>query len=303
MKKFIKNIILFTAFASVFYLCSLFIFGSYRFRKLKPNISYRLGGNTYTRLNEVKKINNIDILFLGSSHSYRGFDTRIFNKNGFNTFNLGSSAQTPIQTEMLLKRYLDKLQPKLIIYEVYPPTLSIDGVESSLDIISNDKNDFYSYEMAFNINEIITYNTLLYATIRDIFQLNDKYLKPNEKGQDKYIKGGFVEKQINYFSPQKFSMNKINLNESQLKSFKKILNIIKEKDFKLLLVYAPITKCLYSSYINNEYFDTLMSSFGDYYNFNEIMHLNDSLHFYDAHHLNQKGVELFNEKILKIIDK
>ena len=303
MKKFTQNIILFTVFALTFYICALFIFGSYTLRHLKPNINYRLGGDTYNRLNEVKDIDGIDILFLGSSHSYRGFDTRIFRKNGLSTFNLGSSAQTPIQTQILLKRYLDRLQPQLIIYEVYPPTLSIDGVESSLDIISNDKNDLYSYQMAVNINKIRTYNTLLYATTRDILQFNNNFSSPKEIGKDTYIKGGFVEKEINYFQPQKLNKNKIVLNESQLKSFEQILNIIKKKDIKLLLVYAPITKSLYRSYINNKYFNRQMVRYGDYYNFNEIMNLEDSLHFYDSNHLNQKGVQLFNEKILNIIKK
>lgn len=33
----------------------------------------------------------------------------------------------------------------------------------------------------------------------------------------------------------------------------------------------------------------------------EIMNLNDSLYFYDSHHLNQIGVELFNEKLINIL--
>jgi len=78
----------------------------------------------------------VDILFLGSSHSYRGFNPQYF--SGYKTFNLGSSAQTPIQTNLLLKRYLHQLNPKTIVYEVYPISLSIDGVESSSDIIAND---------------------------------------------------------------------------------------------------------------------------------------------------------------------
>ena len=302
MKKFIQNIVLFIVFSFVFYICAVFVFGSYALRHLKPNVNYRLGGNTSNRLNEVKTTDSIDILFLGSSHCYRGFDTRIFKKHGLNTFNLGSSAQTPIQTHILLKRYLDKLQPKLIIFEVYPPTFSIDGVESSLDIISNDRNDLYSYQMAININKIRTYNTLLYATTRDIIQLNNNFSISKEQGKDTYIQGGFVEKEINYFKTQKHPKSKIILNENQLKTFEQILITLEKKDINFLLVYAPITKGLYSSYVNNKYFDSLMTSYGDYYNFNKIMVLNDSLHFYDSHHLNQKGVELFNEKLLNIVD-
>lgn len=306
MRKFIRNIFLFFVFTTTFYLCALFLWGSsYTLGRLKPNINYKIGsyGHMYTRMNEIKNVNNLDILFLGSSHTYRGFDTRIFKKHGLNTFNLGSSAQTPIQTLTLLNRYLDKLQPKLIIYEVFPPTLSSDGVESSMDIIANDKNDFYSYQMALNINKIKTYNTLLYGTLRDLFQLNYDFVEPKQKGQDLYVKNGFVEKKMKYYTSQSHVKNKIILKKNQLKSFEQILNIIKKKNIKLHLVYAPITKNLYSSYANKKSYDSLMASYGKYYNFNEIMNLKDSLHFYDSHHLNQKGVKLFNEKLLNVIEK
>jgi arginine repressor len=32
------------------------------------------------------------------------------------------------------------------------------------------------------------------------------------------------------------------------------------------------------------------------------MSLEDSLHFYDSHHLNQKGVEIFSTKVARDID-
>lgn len=185
-----------------------FYIGSYSFRNLNPNINYKLGGNTYNRLKEVKSVSNVQLLFLGSSHSYRGFDTRIFKENGVNTFNLGTTAQSPIQTQLLLKRYLDKLNPELIIFEVYPPTFSVDGVEPSLDVISNDKNDLYSLQMALNTNKIRLYNTLLYASIRDVFSLNENFKSPTKLGNDTYIKGGFVERELRYYKSEIFPEKK-----------------------------------------------------------------------------------------------
>ena len=90
-------------------------------------------GHMYSRISEIKNQEDVDILFLGSSHAYRGFDTRIFLENGYKSFNLGSSAQTPTQTKVLVERYLGSLNPELVIYEVYPKTFTMDGVESSLD--------------------------------------------------------------------------------------------------------------------------------------------------------------------------
>lgn len=46
-----------------------------------------------------------------------------------------------------------------------------------------------------------------------------------------------------------------------------------------------------------------MSKYSSYYNFNERLILNDSLHFYDSNHLNQNGVELFNEELIKMVNQ
>ena len=44
-----------------------------------------------------------------------------------------------------------------------------------------------------------------------------------------------------------------------------------------------------------------MQSYGTYYNFNEMISLDDSLHFYDSHHLNQNGVNIFNAKLIDVL--
>lgn len=305
MKQFAKNIVLFIVFTCIAYPILISISGYLLPQKLSPNINYRIGsyGHMYTRLNEAKNFKGeLDVLFLGSSHSYRGFDTRNF--NDLKTFNLGSSAQTPIQTNVLLDRYLDKLNPKMIVYEVYPNTFTSDGVESSLDIIANDKNDLNSLEMAFEINHIKVYNTLIYGFFRDAFELNKSFSEPIKKGEDTYIPGGFVQRKITYFKhidyPEK---DEWKLNEEQIKVFESIVKRIKDKKIKLMLVYAPITSSYYKSHTNNAYFDKfIISHHAEYYNFNTMLTLNDSLHFYDSNHLNQNGVREFNKKLLELID-
>jgi hypothetical protein len=91
------------------------------------------------------------------------------------------------------------------------------------------------------------------------------------------------------------------INPYQLKAFKEVVKILKDRNIKLYLVQAPVTKSLYNSISGNREFDKLMCSYGEYYNFNEHLQLNDSLNFYDAHHLNKYGVDIFNKKILESI--
>lgn len=303
MRKFINSLLFFLCFSFLFYCVSLYFLGRYASQNLKPNLNYILGyaGHTFSRLNEAKLARNVDVLFLGSSHAYRGFDTRIFSKNGYKSFNLGSSSQTPIQTEVLLNRYLDSLNPKTIIYEVYPETFMLDGVESGLDIVSNDKNDFSSLLMALKINNIKVYNTFLFAVINDILNINYKFEEEKIHGIDYYISGGFVEKNINYFVPRSISKHEISFIKNQLSSFFKIISKIKSKKINLVLVYAPVSKEKYYSFTNRNFFDKTIEKNQVYYDFNKIMSLNDTLNFYDPDHLNQSGVELFNIKLIEIL--
>ena len=113
--------------------------------------------------------------WIGAFSTYRGFNTRIFLEYGYKTLNLGLSSQTPILTKVLLNRYLDYLNLTLEIYEVYPTTFTLDGVESSLDLISNDINDLQSLRMAFKIKIIKTFNTLIYSITRDILEFSKSF--------------------------------------------------------------------------------------------------------------------------------
>src|SRR5438477_3987320 len=62
-------------------------------------------GHTLQRLREVESVGSVDILFIGSSHAYRGFDPRLFAETGLTSFNLGSKAQSPLNSYFLLKHY------------------------------------------------------------------------------------------------------------------------------------------------------------------------------------------------------
>lgn len=300
MKIFIKNIIYFSLSLILVYPILILFTGRCVPQLFKPNINYHFGtqGYMFTRIKELKNLSkNIDVLFLGSSHAYRGFDPRNFKNK--NVFNLGSSIQSPMQTHVLLNRYLDKINPQTIIYEVYPATFTVDGVESSLNLIACDKNDQYSLQMAFAANNVKTYNTLVYGYFVDAFHFYKKFEEPGNIGDDTYIPGGYVERKISYYKHQIIPpKNKWNFNIKQIKKFEENISLIKNKNINLVLVCAPFTKSLYNSYTNNNYFDSLMKSYNlPYYNFNNTMQLDDSLDFYDASHLNQNGVNKFNQKL------
>jgi len=306
MKKFIKSIILFIPYTIVIYLLMLIIWGTLLPGKYNFNLNYRIGsyGHMYSRMRDVKKVKNIDILILGSSHAYRGFDPRIFQKYGLSAFNLGSSGQTPIQTKLLLDKYLDKINPKIIIFEVSPLIFSTDGVESALDLIANDIIDSHTIKMSIELNHLKVYNTLLYGLFSQLVNLNAGYREPIARRDDTYIPGtGYVEKKPKYNDEKTADDKRYEINETQLLYFKKVVDMIKSKNISLLLVQAPVTSTLYKSYGINARFDNIMEQNGNYINYNNRIDLDNFLHFYDLHHLNQRGVSLFNEMLIQDIIK
>lgn len=301
MKQFLKNISYFLMFFIVAYVIGVCVVGTYLPSYFKTGMRYRRcsGGHLFTRINEAKTVKDVDILFLGTSHCYRGFDTRIFTNEGYKVFNFGSSIQTALQTELLLDKYLDRLNPKMVIFEVNPTIFGSDGVESSLDVISNDKIDARTIEMAFKVNRMKTYNTLIFALYRQVFGIGATLTEKPNHGQDSYIRGGFVQ---TTYAPKRHIVPckpvAYEFNEKQVEAFSSVLQMLKARKIRYVLVQAPITKPLFQSKTNNHYVDSLLATKGQYYNFNRLIRLNDTLDFFDDNHLTQRGVTKFNHALI-----
>ena len=308
-KKFFKTGFLFLGIALVGYIILILIWGDFKPDYLRSNLSYQklASGHLTSRLKEVDSVSNVDILFLGSSRSYRHFDTRIFNKYGYKVFNLGSSSQTLIQTEYLVNKYYSKLNPKIVVLDLYPRMFYSDGVESTLDIISNDKTNWESVKLAFRHKNIKVINTLFYSIYRELIHSSNDLVEKRYKKQrnglnDLYVKGGFVEKEIGYATNEPSKDINIVLNTSQVEAFNNIVNKLKSDNNKIILVCSPMHESKFKQYQNFNVIDSLI------YDKNLFLHkiinlegLDEVKHFYDPYHLNQNGVRIFDEYFIKNI--
>jgi hypothetical protein len=309
MHQFIKKTLLFFLFGVPAYLVVLIFWGEFMPNSFKKNLNYSLGayGHMYTRIREVKQVKNIDILFVGSSHAYRGFDTRIAQQYNYKSFNLGSSAQTPVQTKFLLQKYLGKLNPKILIYEVCAGAFTNDGIESSMDMIANGKVDGSLLQMAFDLNNIKVYNSLLYGYYRQLFNRDRNFKENIIINSDTYIPGGFVEHKMMYNADTiSGAVREKTLwlpKQYQLTAFEKTVSLINQKGIKLILVQAPVVKQEYEKYADKNKIDNYFASKATYYNFNNCLNLSDSLDFYDNNHLNPTGVTIFNKALFDSILK
>ncbi|WP_339000350.1 ABC transporter ATP-binding protein [Fusobacterium animalis] len=89
--------------------------------------------------------NSIDLLFVGSSHSYCAFNSRLFDHYlKCNSLNLGTSSQPLSVTYSAILEILKRQNPKIIIIEVYPIVRkpSVVALRSHLDTMRFSVNKF-----------------------------------------------------------------------------------------------------------------------------------------------------------------
>lgn len=306
MRKIIHDLIRFMPLFAVFYV--LLVWGIEILGIPTLNVRFLIGGEQdpgcmYSRLKDLKSGNyrDVDVLFCGSSHAYRGFDVRLFREAGYRSFNLGSSDQTPVQTLYLLEKYVDELSPKLVVFEVYPETFTIKGVEASCDLISKEKVDLSICKMCLSTPSIICLNTLIYSVLYDVF-VGEKVCEEENEG---YVHGGFVEYSEGQLVKPEGSLGTIELaiNETQMRALGQCVELLRSKGIAFLFVESPITEEMYRAYSGHEAFEERLSAYGPYWNYNGRVVLNDSLHFYDRHHLKQAGVDVFNERLIQDLRK
>lgn len=304
MSKFIRKIAIFGVFSSFVYIIGLLIWGCIPYSYIGSNFLYRQGayGHLNIRVKEIPDYGEVDVLFVGSSRIYRGIDPRIFEKKGVKIFVLGSSSQTPMQSYVLLKRYVDSLKPALVLFDLLPNAFAIQGVESTLDLLANDQIDYLSLELAINQNDLMVWNTLIYASLMQQLgiheQFEERVHKPEEN--DKYISGGYVYKDL--LCKQVDICNKPKSQKwpepiaLQLEYFQMIKELLDAKNIELAFINMPIAH--YDCYKNNDILSELICKDATYYNFNEMLEFDHSDHFYDEYHLNYNGVSKLNNYIL-----
>lgn len=303
MKRFITRLSLFSLFAVITYFVCIILFGNYAPLTVRKNLIYTLDEgyeNTYSRYKDLERTRNVDILIAGSSHAYRGYDPRIFHQRNINIFNLGSSTQTPVQTEYLLDKYLKQLNPKMVILDIYPRLFGSDGAESMIDLLENMPIDKGMVNVTCKVNDIRGYNLLIYCGYRQLLNLNKDLPERRIIGADTYIDGGYVQS-YGAYTPSIDRTIGYTIQSKQMDAFNRILDKLKAANIKTVLVQSPMTHKGYLLQPNKEEMDSLLSKKGLYYNFNNILHLPDSL-FYNDDHLNQSGVNLFNEKLMNLLN-
>lgn len=278
------------------------------------------GGPSHSlvRFREVASSAPVDLVFLGASHTYRGFDPRFFAKLGHTSLNLGSSSQTPLNTVTLLKRHISTLKPRLAIYEIYHPALALDGMESFYDLLSNTPIDIPMMEMAWSLQQPQAWTALLATGFRNLRSPASGFVQRGKEGRDDlYIKGGYVQTRATMPIHRLEGLRKMFRDHAptnttagpafsprQLQFLSECVEIVRRQGGAFIACSYPVPEemqALLPGFRQRQeevarFFQRLGVPYKD---FNVDMTLDTAIHYYDEVHLNQAGVELFNASLIE----
>lgn len=308
MRSYLTDLLRFTLFAIPAYIAFIVLAGTVSPYSQHRNIKYARGGygHLLTRLQEADTTGPVDILFLGSSHAYRGFDPRVFSAAGFRTFNLGSSSQSPIQTAWLVERYLDRMAPKLVVMDVFPTTYNTGDTEAILHIVSNAQLDVSIIRIAFNTMHADVLNTIILAIWRQLFKVNKGYFEPmkDDRSKDSYVLGGYVEKGDTPFKVREPGAKpQWGTSKHQWKAFLSICKSLRDRTIPIVLVHTPIIRSWHFTDIERKKLNAIFRPHADaYFNMSDALTGDEATVFYDEFHMRQAGVERFNAMFIDSLE-
>ena len=296
MKKFILKVIKFALGFFFIYVIVLNIFQEIVPGPFKPNILYEAGDNLVIRkIEESDTMSRIDVLILGSSHAYDSFNPLFFENEGLTAYNWGTSQQSHVQTSMILDKYLDRLEPGLVVYEVFPEIFNATGRESMADFLNAGKPfevgffDLFQYE-----NSISLLNTYFIKESRKVLGIEPN-LELNIIENDYYK--GYVAKNETSAAKDVLPTIKWVPRSSQLSAFESNLKFLKSRSIPYILVIAPYP----FKYSNECEINSYFSSKGKFLNYNNILQFDSKIDFSDHHHMNTNGVKKLNLHFVKYL--
>ncbi len=280
--------------------------------------------------------NSLDMVFLGSSHSYCTFDPEIFdNKLNTNSFQLGMPLQHPDSTYYTLKEVLNYQKPKIVVMEVYWDLLKNDfelnQVKTLFQVLNNEtlkdeyiKEDFpLSEKIKYNVN-VLKYQADYFAykgneynnKIKNKFNVKDKETK-KQIGTEEYRSKGYVYSDYKMLQDEYNKTNQFKnldgknfeFSENQKYFLQKIINLCKKNNIELIFVTAPIANVSMDYIKNYNLIHDKVANFAkkhnifyiDYNIINKQENLLTNDNFRDDAHLNHSGVEIISNHFINIL--
>lgn len=299
--------------------------------------------SSYTRItfHEMYEQNNIDILFVGSSHCYRSFIPEILDNNtgGVNTFNAGTSAQALDGSYIIIQEAAKRNDLQHIYLELY---FNI-GFNSYKDREQLTETYIISDYLPFSMNKVCY---LLNASSKEHY-INSfiiarrswekiwdmEYIRNliNKKQTDIYRKYSYeyVTSDTEWYAGKGFVANNTSIQDWNIfmsagweripftqitedwrESLNDIIEFCSKKDIPLTLISAPVSNYYLASTGDYDEYVTLVNEIVrdtnvEYLDFNlcrEEYIPNRSELFKDIDHLNYEGAKIFSSVFLDYLN-
>jgi hypothetical protein len=190
--------------------------------------------------------NSLDVLFLGSSNAYYGFNPAVvYNETGLNSYVFAGESQSIETTYYFLIEALKTQQPEIVVIDVFGMLPEIDEYNNANVIQRNIEN------LNFSLNKVNAYIDLIDKPlgIFDIFTYHNRLAELKkfeltysfEKHFDDYF--GYT---LGYPSSNEVielpivGLNDYQVPEVRIEYLEKIINLLDKNNIELLLVKTPI---------------------------------------------------------------
>ncbi len=296
----------------------------------------KINGYNQSRWEEFYSLpkNSIDMVFLGSSHSYCTFDPLIVDEGlGTNSYQLGMPLQHLDSTCYTLKEVLNYQSPKDVVLEVYWDMLDDDFELTQagylFQVLKNKDLEKEYIKNVFPLSEKVKYNINIFRYQADYFAYRNSRLKERlennygvftpaaakQDGVEKYRSKGYTYCNYNML-PDEFDKTnqfkntdgkKWEASSSQLKYLNDIIKICSEKNIRLTFVTAPVANVSLDYIKNYDFIHNYIQKIADdndikYLDYN-IVNKDKTLfsteNFRDDAHLNHSGVEIADNYFIK----
>lgn len=254
------------------------------------------GGVSYRKFKDWSDGEWYDLVVIGSSHAYRGYDPRIFEERGYRMFNMGSSAQTPLSTYAVLKKYVPKERAPLVVIDVFENSFDHAGTESVSDLIRNMDDDGAALGLAASFRDLRGLNMFTLRMMGKGFAA--PWTDPSYSGRGAAISPDSTSADVRYPKYRPFK-----LNERQLDRFLACLDLCAERGQRVVLCshFYPVQgerarhaefKAMMDSVLAGRPERPLWIDFAD------APGLDDHDHYCDHNHLNAAGARIFTDRLV-----
>ncbi len=297
------------------------------------NIINTYNEKRFAEFYSIKK-NTLDLVFVGSSHSYCTFDPLIFNTElGISSYQMGMPLQHMDSTYYTLREVLNCQNPEKVVVEVYWDMLDEDfelkNATTLFQVLKNKELEEEYIKNVFPIAEKVKYNTDIFRYQADYFAFkNNEYKKKIEnrfnvslkgkqkqEGTEQYRSLGYSYCNYNMLEDEfdktnqfrKFDAKNWKESPEQIKYLYKIIDLCRENNIELIFVTAPVANVSFG-YIKNYYLihnriDEIAKEnnimYFDYNIINEEEKLLTNSNFRDDAHLNHSGVEIVDYNFIQ----